>query len=132
MGANIPKEVFAAELARQQLEQSRQSRVTARRVLAQIVREEAGERGLGWRRRRAIIRYAQRLGIDAYEARLLVRAAEYDGARPPESDHDDAEAVRMYLMEDAHPSRSGPHPWVWLAGLSVCVLVGAWLAGRLR
>ena len=42
---------------------------------------EAGP--LSWMRRRALVKFAQRVEIDPFEARLLIRSVEFEGAVVP-------------------------------------------------
>jgi hypothetical protein len=97
MGGDIPPEVFQAYLEQRRAEEARQGRMTVRKVLAEMVRQELAERRLTWRRRRALVRYAVRLGLDAPEAQMLVRAAECGFGGGPASD--DSGLTREYLAD---------------------------------
>jgi hypothetical protein len=49
-----------------------------RRLFREMVKGEIEDRPLSWSRRRSLIRFARRLEIDSFEARLLIRAVEYE------------------------------------------------------
>src|SRR5438477_11537078 len=85
MGVVIPPEVFQEYLGQQRGAEARQRRMTARTVLAEMVRQEVAERGLSWRRRRAMVRFAGKFGIEEYEAQLLIRAAEFSFSETPDA-----------------------------------------------
>ena len=105
MGGNIPPDVFNVFLEQQRAAEARKARMIARQVLAEMVRQEVAVKPLSWRRRRALIRFAERKGLDAFEARMLVRAAEAGvGIEPGEAE---ASIAREYLSELDEGSR----PW---------------------
>jgi len=52
--------------------------VSPRQLFREMVKGEIEDRPLSWSRRRALLRFAARLEIDAFEARLLVRGVEYE------------------------------------------------------
>jgi hypothetical protein len=55
-----------------------QARAFNRRVFREMVKSEIGDGGLDRRRRNELIRFAESVGIDDYEAHLLLRAVEYE------------------------------------------------------
>ncbi len=58
-------------------------RASYRRLFREMIKLEIGDRRAGRLRRRALVRFARRLGISDFEARLLIRAVEYEcGCRP--------------------------------------------------
>jgi len=125
---DIPPDVFGAFLEQQRASQAREARMTARRVLAEMVRQEVADRRLTWRRRRALVRFAERLGLDAFEARLLVRAAEFGVGGDPARGHE--QVAREYLAEIEGPGRSMASPWVLLAVLVMNGIALFWLLHR--
>ncbi|MFQ5410826.1 MAG: hypothetical protein ACE5EC_00955 [Phycisphaerae bacterium] len=56
----------------------RDRRTRNRRVFREMVKLEIVDRPLSWFRRRALIRFAERMKLDPFEARLIVRAVEYE------------------------------------------------------
>lgn len=48
------------------------------RIFREMIKHDVQNRPLGWRRRREFVRFAQRLDIDPFHARLLIRAVEYE------------------------------------------------------
>jgi len=55
-----------------------ETRAMNRRAFREMVKTEVGEHPLTGRRRREFVRFAESIGIEAYEARLLIRAVEYE------------------------------------------------------
>ena len=127
MGGDIPPEVFQAYLDQQRAAEARQARMTARQVLAEMVRQEVTERTLTSRRRNALIRYATKLGLDAYEARLLVRAAEF-GFGDKSDEHE--QVAREYLADLQEPTRSPASLWVIVSAVLINCLGLLWLLRR--
>lgn len=80
------------------------ARADCRRVFREMVRLETQERPLSWVRRNRLVRFAEGLGIDGFEARLVVRAVEYDcGHVPPAAMADVATPASMQYAADAGP-----------------------------
>ncbi len=88
-----------------------------RRVFREMIRLEASDRPLTWLERRALARFAEQLGIDGFEARLLIRAVEYEcGHVPPAAMADVDTPVELgYAIE--------PEPWFRWMRFLVGVLV---------
>ncbi len=57
---------------------SRLDKAANLRIFHEMIKHEVQDRPLGWRRRREFVRFAQRLDIDPFHARLLIRAVEYE------------------------------------------------------
>lgn len=55
-----------------------ETRALKRRAFREMLKTEIAEHPLTGRRRREFVRFAESLGIDAYEARMLIRAVEYE------------------------------------------------------
>jgi hypothetical protein len=55
---------------------AREQRMAGREILKKMVEAEIAERPLSWWRRRSLVKFATHLGLDAYEAGLLIRSAE--------------------------------------------------------
>ena len=60
-----------------------QRRGANRRLFREMVKGELEVGPLTWLRRRALVKFAQRLDIDRFEAQLLIRGVEYEGALIP-------------------------------------------------
>ncbi|HUN82054.1 MAG TPA: hypothetical protein VMV81_11170 [Phycisphaerae bacterium] len=127
MGGNIPPEVFQEYMERQRLAEARERRITARTILAEMVRQEIADRSLSWRRRRALVRFAGKFGIDEYEAGLLIRAAEFSFASPEERTH--ADEARQYLASLEEPAMNS-RIWVIATALLVNTLGLIWFLKR--
>lgn len=60
-----------------------QRRGAHRRLFREMVKGELESGPLTWLRRRALVKFAERLDIDCFEAQLLIRGVEYEGAMIP-------------------------------------------------
>ncbi|HKQ46970.1 MAG TPA: hypothetical protein VJZ71_02745 [Phycisphaerae bacterium] len=60
-----------------------QRRGAHRRLFRDMVKGEMEVGPLTWLRRRALVKFAERLDIDRFEAELLIRGVEYEGALIP-------------------------------------------------
>jgi hypothetical protein len=125
---DIPPEVFATYLEQQRTAQARDARMGARRVLAEMVRHDAAERPMTWRRRRAYVRYAERLGLESFEARLLVRAAEFAAAGGSARPHE--QVASEFLAEAEAPGRLMLARWGVLALMLANALALCWVLHR--
>lgn len=67
------------------LVEGRITRNLNRRLFREMIKTDLEDQPLNWLRRRTFVRFAHRLGIDAFEARLIIRAVEYESghASPP-------------------------------------------------
>ncbi|MBN2562560.1 MAG: hypothetical protein JXQ75_16670 [Phycisphaerae bacterium] len=77
MGGQRLRELLESELDFGARSEHERTRATNRRVFREMVVGEIENRPLSWSRRRALVRFGESLGIDAFEARLIVRAVEY-------------------------------------------------------
>lgn len=57
---------------------ARSTRVGHRRVFREMVKGEIEDKPLRWHQRRALVRFGESLGLDSFEARLIIRAVEYE------------------------------------------------------
>ncbi len=107
------------------------TRAGTRRVFREMIKAEAEDRPLSLLRRRALVHFARHLKIDPFEARLMIRAVEYEcGHAPPAAMEDIDTAADLAYVAD-------PEPWpAWLNFLCGVLLafgaagVGLWLASR--
>lgn len=60
-----------------------QRRGAHRRLFREMIQGELEVGPLTWLRRRALVKFAGRLDIDRFEAELLIRGVEYEGALIP-------------------------------------------------
>lgn len=60
-----------------------QRRGAHRRLFRDMVEGEMEVGPLTWLRRRALVKFAERLDIDRFEAQLLIRGVEYEGVMIP-------------------------------------------------
>ncbi len=49
-----------------------------RRLFREMIKTDIEDRPLNWLRRHAFVRFAARIGIDPFEAKLIIRAVEYE------------------------------------------------------
>ncbi len=101
---------------------------TYRRLFREMIKFELRDRPLGWLQGRALIRFARRLGLDDLEARLLIRAVEYEsGHAAPTSPADGVFHQERHRSAD---SESGglflDRNLFWPAAFGVFVLL-VWL-----
>lgn len=128
MAGIIPPDVFQEYLENQHAQEARDRRMTARRILAEMVREIMSEGGLSWRRRRALVRFAGKYGIDEYEAGLLIRAAEYSFSNAPGTYQ--TGLAKEYLAELQPASWASTRRWMILAALLINTIGLIWLLHR--
>lgn len=129
MGGNIPPDVFQAFREQQKAADARAARMSARTVLAEMVRQDVAEGRLSWRRRKAMVRFAERLGLDGYEAQLLIRAAEFGFDK--NIDEACATTAREYLATLDEPARSWQNAWVMIGAVALnVVILMTWMRWR--
>ncbi|MFH1417747.1 MAG: hypothetical protein ABII12_05600 [Planctomycetota bacterium] len=78
MGEELRPDLFKSDVHRVPSSERTQRRAAHRRIFRDMIKIEVEDRPLRWLRRRELILFAQSLGIDAFEARLLIRAIEYE------------------------------------------------------
>ncbi len=78
MGEELRPDFFKSDVDRTSLSERSQRRAASRRILRDMIKIEVEERPLNWLQRRELILFSQSLGIDAFEARLIIRAVEYE------------------------------------------------------
>ncbi len=80
---NDVKDVLALVPLDEALVDRQMHRAAHRRLFREMVKSELEAGPLTWLRRRALVKFADRLEIDRFEARLLIRGVEYEGAMIP-------------------------------------------------
>ena len=93
MGKEPPWEMFESGLDHRLPLEQRRIRAMNRRAFRQMIKEEIVDHPLTWRRRRALERFAARLPIDAFEARLIIRGVEYECGHAAPAAMDDAQTA---------------------------------------
>ncbi len=78
MGKDLPPEAFESGLDHRLTPAQRDARALRRRAFREMVKSQIEDRPLGWMQRRALLRFAARIPLDDFEARLIVRAVEYE------------------------------------------------------
>jgi hypothetical protein len=93
-------------------------------VFSEMVKGEIEDRPLSWGRRRRLIRYGRSLGIDVFEARLLVRAIEYASGHVMPAAMADVETPveRAYLGESQGAGTSPGAVAILLCGVFAVIL----------
>ncbi|HPF40511.1 MAG TPA: hypothetical protein P5081_09900 [Phycisphaerae bacterium] len=76
MRDNAPRESAERHLA--DTPSPRLDRATSRRLFREMTKMQIEDGPLPWARRRDLVRFARRLGIDTFEAKLIIRAVEYE------------------------------------------------------
>ncbi len=129
-GPNTPGPI-ESELDRGLSAKQRRQRAAIRGAYREMIRIELQDAPISWWRRRTLLSYAAGIGMDPFEARLLLRAVEYEcGHTPPAAMADvDTPAELNYV---ARPEPAG----AWFSFLSGFILTfaaagaGLWLASR--
>ncbi len=128
MGASDP---FDSELDQHLPEEQRRRCALHRRIFREMIRLEAESAPLTRKGGRELVGFAKRLDIDVFEARLMIRAVEYECGHVPRAKMADIDtpANLDYVVE--------PEPWTaWFRFLLGFLLAfgaaaaGIWLAGR--
>jgi hypothetical protein len=128
MGEDRLPEALRADLDRALRGGRTAGRIDRRRCFRQMVKGEIEDQPLTWLRRRALVQFAARLQIDAFEARLLIRAVEYECGHVEPAAMDDApeNVDRSYLLPPEYRIRTIGLALIMLAG-GLAGLIGLWL-----
>lgn len=80
----------------------RVDRSFARCTFREMIKLQIDDKPLRWSQRRELVRFARRLGIDAFEAKLLIRAVEYELGlvRPASMDARGTDAETAFVASD--------------------------------
>ncbi len=125
MGEDRPRRTSESGWALEELRPG--TRAANRRYFREMVKGEIEDRPLSWSRRRALLGFAARLKIDMFEARLLIRAVEYECGHVRPAAMDDVERLTDpgYLV----PSGSYEASLRLVVGLLIGALVGLVVLG---
>src|SRR5262245_40093110 len=76
-----------------------------RRIFRAMIQSETEERPLSWLRRRQLIKFAESMGLDAYEAQLHINAVAYAAGRHPTTDEREpiSPVDAGYLLQSTQP-----------------------------
>ena len=112
MGEKPPLNAFESGLDHRLTPNERRVRATHRRLYREMVKNEIKDQPLNWLRRRALVRFAVRkLKIDSFEARLIIRAVEYECGHVPPAAMDEVESpVAVEYLPDT--SAGQKHHWL--------------------
>lgn len=103
-------------------------RAFGRRLFREMIKLQIDDAPTTWRDRRRLVRFARRLGIDAFEAKLLIRATEYELGlvEPAALDARQTAAETRYIARDNATSRASLLlPVGVIAGLLIAWLLTA-------
>lgn len=102
MGKDLPPEAFESSLDHQLTPAQRAARAFNRRAFREMVKNQIEDHPLGWLERRTLLRFAARIPLDDFEARLIIRAVEYEcGHAPPAAMADiEVPVAKEYLHEE--------------------------------
>ncbi|MBK8269438.1 MAG: hypothetical protein IPK83_14485 [Planctomycetes bacterium] len=109
--------------------EKRRQRNLNRGVFREMIKTELETKPLGWLRRRTLVKFATRLGIDEFEARLILRAVEYECGKAAKDGQTDIESEIQ--KEFVAQSKAGGESWLThLVALAVVALIAtgfSWL-----
>jgi hypothetical protein len=131
MGKDLPPEAFESSLDHRLTPAQRAARALKRRTFREMVKNQIEDHPLGWLQRRALLRFAARIPLDDFEARLIIRAVEYECGHVAPAAMADIEPVvaEEYLhAEDGHTATTpGVAPIISLVLLLLFLCL--WLFG---
>lgn len=102
---------------------ARGRRTMNRTLFREMTRTELENGPLGWLRRRTLVRFGIRLGIDPFEARLIVRAVEYECGHAPKAAMDECDSpISAEFVVDG---RTDPDDRLgqWMAGVAIVIAI---------
>lgn len=125
MGEERLPETLESQLDRALSGGERGAEITHRRLFREMVKGEIEDRPLSWSRRRALVRFAVRLGIDLFEARLVIRAVEYECGHVAPAAMADVETPvdADYVLRPDSYVESFRFAAVLLSGVLLCLVV---------
>lgn len=131
MGRELPPEAFESGLDHKLAPQLRRARALNRKLFREMVKEQIADCPVTPSKRRALVRFAEKLQLDTFEARLIIRAVEYECGHvaPAAMAEIQTPVTREYLCED---DGLDDRRRMWfeaaLAGLIAVVCLIMWLA----
>ncbi len=108
MGKDLPPEAFESGLDQRLTPAQSAARAFRRRAFREMVKRQIEDRPLGWMQRRALLRFAARIPLDDFEARLIIRAVEYESGHVAPAAMADVEllvATEYLKVDEDGPSR---------------------------
>lgn len=131
MGRELPPEAFESGLDHHLAPEVRRARAMNRRLFREMVKEQIADCPITKSKRRAFVRFAEKLHIDTFEARLIIRAVEYEcGHVAPAAMAEIQTPVAREYLADADDRDGYRLSWfeaIWAALLAVTSLI-MWLA----
>lgn len=131
MGRELPPEAYESGLDHHLAPEVRLARAMNRKLFREMVKEQIVDSPITRSQRRAFVQFAEELGMDAFEAKLFIRAVEYECGHvaPAAMAEIQTSVVREYLCEDdGHDDRwCGRFEAAWAALLAATCLI-MWLA----
>ena len=96
-----------------------------------MVKDQIENRPLGWLQRRALLRFAARIPLDDFEARLIIRAVEYECGHVPPAAMADIESplAEEYLHAGDRWSGSASGVTQIIALVLLLLFLALWLFG---
>lgn len=104
-------------------------RTFGRQLLREMTRMQIDDGPLRWSQRRELVRFARRMGIDTFEARLIIRAVEYEcGVAAPAGLDDRESPADRQLVAPIDDSILGHAPLFLLPVAVLVIVMLAWIA----
>lgn len=131
MGRELPPEAFESGLDHHLAPEVRRARAMNRRLFREMVKEQIADCPVSRSKRRAFVQFAEELGLDNFEARLIIRAVEYECGHvaPAAMAEIQTPVAREYLCEDDGGDECC---WGWFEATWAALLAGTclimWLA----
>ena len=104
------------------------NRVFGKQLFREMVKLQIEDEPLRWTQRRELVKFGRRLGIDTFEARLIIRAVEYEcGLAAPALLDDRESPANTQLVAKADESFSSIAPLLFVPVTALILLLLAWL-----
>ena len=108
---------------------TRIERAFSKQMFREMIKMQIDDGPLPWSRRRELVRFASRLGIDAFEAKLIIRAVEYEcGVAAPAALDDRESPADTHLVTAADESFGALAPKLLVPVAIILIILSAWLA----
>jgi len=131
VGRELPPEAFESGLDHHLAPEVRRARAMHRRLFREMVKEQIADCPITNAKRRAFVRFAEKLHIETFEARLIIRAVEYEcGHVAPAAMAENQTPVSRQYLGDADGGdgyRLSRFEAIWAGLLAVTGLI-MWLA----
>ncbi|HWL91916.1 MAG TPA: hypothetical protein VNT79_00125 [Phycisphaerae bacterium] len=102
----------------------RERRSLNRRLFREMIKTQLEEGALSWLKRRTLVRFGVRLGLDAFEAQMIVRAVEFEGgSAKPAAISEFESSVRSEYIASSGAVEGGS--WLTAGALMALSVIGA-------